>query len=60
MTGVTLTGIDFRPATAELYGYGGDKLYKINLTTGIATLAFDVGNATGNVGFNFNPTVDRM
>ena len=59
-TGVTLTGIDFRPATAELYGYDGDKLYKINLTTGIATLAFDVGNATGNVGFNFNPTVDRI
>ena len=32
-TGVTLTGIDFRPATSELYGYDGDKLYKINLAT---------------------------
>ena len=59
-TGVTLTGIDFRPATNELYGYDGDKLYKVNLTTGAATLAFDVGNATGNVGMDFNPTVDRI
>lgn len=59
-TGFTLTGIDFRPATNELYGYDGDKLYKLNLTTGAATLAFDVGNATGNVGMDFNPTVDRI
>lgn len=59
-TGVTLTGIDFRPATSELYGYDGDKLYKVNLATGVATLAFDVGNATGNVGMDFNPTVDRI
>ncbi len=60
-TGVSLTGIDFRPATNELYGYDGDKLYKLNLGTGVATLAFDVGNTAGaRVGFDFNPTVDRI
>ena len=59
-TGVSLTGIDFRPATNELYGYDGDKLYKVDLATGVATLAFDVGNAPGNVGMDFNPTVDRI
>lgn len=59
-TGVNLTGIDFRPATNQLYGYDGDKLYVINIGTGAATLAFDVGNASGDVGFDFNPTVDRI
>jgi len=59
-TGVLLTGIDFRPLTNQLYGYDGDKLYTINRNTGLATFAFDVGNATGNVGLDFNPTVDRI
>ncbi|MBC7842838.1 MAG: DUF4394 domain-containing protein [Gemmatimonadaceae bacterium] len=59
-TGVALTGIDFRPATNQLYGYDGDKLYTVNVATGVATLAFDVGNTPGNVGFDFNPTVDRI
>lgn len=60
MTGVNLTGIDFRPATNQLYGYDGDRLYILNVTTGSATLAFDVGNAAGDVGLDFNPTVDRL
>ena len=59
-TGVSLTGIDFRPATDQLYGYDGDRIYTINPATGAATLAFDVGNTAGNVGFDFNPTVDRI
>ena len=59
-TGFTLTGIDFRPATNMLYGYDGDRLYTINTTTGAATFQFDVNNAAGNVGFDFNPTVDRI
>ena len=59
-TGLSLTGIDFRPATNQLYGYDGDRLYIINTTTGAATLAFDVGNTSGNAGFDFNPTVDRI
>lgn len=59
-TGVTLVGIDFRPATGMLYGYAAGQLYTINTTTGVATPTFSVGSATGNVGFDFNPTVDRI
>lgn len=59
-TGVTLTGIDFRPATGVLFGYDGNQLYTVNLTTGAATQIFDVGNTTGNAGFDFNPVVDRI
>jgi hypothetical protein len=60
-TGVTLTGIDFRPANGVLYGYNGSLLYTIDLTTGAATQAFDVNNILGaNAGFDFNPTVDRI
>lgn len=59
-TPARLTGIDFRPATDQLYGYDGDKLYVVDATTGNATLAFDVVNVPGNVGFDFNPTVDRI
>lgn len=59
-TGVTLTGIDFRPATNQLYGYDGDKLYIVDVNTGSASLAFDVGNVAGDPGFDFNPTVDRI
>lgn len=59
-TGVTLTGIDFRPATNQLYGYDGDKLYVVDANTGSATLAFDVANVSGDPGFDFNPTVDRI
>lgn len=59
-TGVQLTGIDFRPATGTLYGYDGNLLYTVNTATGAATVQFDVNNASGNVGFDFNPTVDRI
>jgi hypothetical protein len=59
-TGFTLTGIDFRPATNQLYGYDGDKLYTIDLSTGAATVAFDVNNTSGRSEIDFNPTVDRI
>ncbi len=59
-TGVNLTGIDFRPATNVLYGYDGNILYTVDINTGAATVLFDVNNASGNVGFDFNPTVDRI
>jgi hypothetical protein len=59
-TGATLTGIDFRPASGVLYGYDGNQLYTVDVNTGIATAVFDVNNTTGNVGFDFNPTVDRI
>lgn len=59
-TGVNLVGIDFRPATNELFGYDGNRLYILSVTTGVATQNFDVNNTTGNVGFDFNPVVDRI
>jgi hypothetical protein len=69
-TGQVLSGLDFRPATAELYGLGYNatngetRLYTINTTTGVAT-AVGAGPVTlaaglGKVGFDFNPTVDRI
>ena len=61
LTGANLLGIDFRPATGMLHGYDGDRLFTVNLATGLATQQFDVGNTTGGVaGFDFNPTVDRI
>ncbi|MDF2776256.1 MAG: hypothetical protein K0S86_5757 [Geminicoccaceae bacterium] len=61
----TLQGIDFRPATGQLYGLGSDsRLYTIELPTGVATAVSTVpfspaldGEAFG---FDFNPTVDRI
>lgn len=61
----TIVGIDFRPATGQLYALGNTStLYTINLATGQATL---VGNGpftpalSGIItGFDFNPTVDRI
>lgn len=67
--GETLRGIDFRPATGELYAYGSDAtglvsrtLYSINPTNGAATARGSVDQITmgSNFGFDFNPTVDRI
>ncbi|MEZ5424765.1 MAG: DUF4394 domain-containing protein [Pyrinomonadaceae bacterium] len=67
--GETLRGIDFRPATGELYGYGSDPtgavsrtLYSINPITGAATVRGSVDQLTAgsDFGFDFNPTVDRI
>ena len=63
--GENLLGIDFRPATGELYGLGNsNRLYVINTETGVARA---VGAAPftpvilGTIaGFDFNPTVDRI
>jgi Domain of unknown function (DUF4394) len=65
--GVTLGGIDFRPATGDLYALGSDKVvYRVNVKTAIAVaegpafeLAPDALNS-GNIGFDFNPTVDKI
>lgn len=60
-----LLGIDFRPATGQLYGVGSSsRLYVINPATG-AVRAVGSGAFTPNlggtvVGFDFNPTVDRI
>ena len=61
--GETLYGIDFRPATAALYGLGTTgRLYTINAGTGAATVA-SVLNASlsgGSFDIAFNPVVDRL
>jgi hypothetical protein len=64
-SGETLLGIDFRPATGQLYGVGStSRLYHINTQSGVAT-PLGTGPFTPAingtmVGFDFNPTVDRI
>jgi hypothetical protein len=60
----TLVGIDYRPATSQLYGLGtSSRLYTINPATGAAS---QVGGSFTpplngfNFGFDFNPTIDRI
>lgn len=73
ITGITagqvVAGMDMRPATGELYlmGYdnttGSAQLYTLNATTGVATAvapAILLVPGMGNIGFDFNPTVDRI
>lgn len=64
-SGERLLSIDFRPATGELYAVSSEsKLYIINTTTAasraVATTAFTPTVASGAVGIDFNPTVDRL
>jgi hypothetical protein len=66
-TGVSLVGIDFRPATGDLYALGSDKVvYRVNPATAIAVAegpAFESTPAAlvGNrIGLDFNPTVDKI
>jgi hypothetical protein len=65
--GVSLTGIDFRPATGDLYALGSDRVvYRVHPRTAIAVAegpAFEAAPSalTGTkVGFDFNPTVDKI
>ncbi|MEO7924306.1 MAG: DUF4394 domain-containing protein [Chitinophagaceae bacterium] len=62
--GESVLGIDFRPATNQLYALGStSRLYKIDLGTGVATAAggvFGTLLSGTNFGFDFNPTVDRV
>ena len=64
-SGETILAIDFRPATGQLYGISSaSRLYVINQNTGVAR-AIGAGPFSpavrGNlVGFDFNPTVDRI
>lgn len=63
--GVTLMGIDFRPATGALYGLGSNsQLYTINTGTGAAAAVgpgpFTTLLSGNSFGFDFNPTVDRI
>lgn len=74
VTGITvgqqLSGTDFRPNTGQYYalGYnqanGESQLYVVNTTTGVATAVNSVPTMLqpnmGKIGFDFNPTVDRI
>ncbi|RYG18281.1 MAG: DUF4394 domain-containing protein [Chitinophagaceae bacterium] len=60
-----IVGIDFRPATGQLYGLGNSsRIYVIDPKTGTArainTTAFTPAITGTNFGFDFNPTVDRI
>lgn len=59
-----ILGIDFRPATGELYALGSSsRLYKVDTTTGAATGVGGQFSTRLNgieFGFDFNPTVDRI
>ncbi|RZK40775.1 MAG: DUF4394 domain-containing protein [Pedobacter sp.] len=61
----TIVGIDFRPATGQLYGLGStSRIYVINPTTGVArainATPFTPAITGTSFGFDFNPTVDRI
>ncbi len=59
-----LIGLDVRPATGELYAVSDeDVIYTIDPSTGQATArgaAFSPGISGTAIGFDFNPTVDRI
>ncbi|MDO7875776.1 DUF4394 domain-containing protein [Hymenobacter sp. ASUV-10] len=74
-TGQTVVGIDFRPANGQLYALGYNpaiafptnnaQLYTVNLTSGALTavgsaISLNLGSSLTGVGFDFNPTVDRI
>lgn len=64
-SGETILGIDFRPATGQLYGLGStSRIYVINPMTGVARMIgaapFTPALAGTLAAFDFNPTVDRI
>ena len=62
--GENLLGLDFRPATGQLYALSSaSALYTINTSSGAASAVGSAGQFTlsGTLfGFDFNPTVDRI
>lgn len=75
ITGLTagqeLVGIDARPATGQLFALGYAsvskqvQVYTLNPTTGALTAVggaqtLDLGSNSSKIGFDFNPTVDRI
>ncbi|WP_221391121.1 DUF4394 domain-containing protein [Dyadobacter sp. NIV53] len=68
-SGDVLAGIDFRPATGQLYAISKQSnLYQVNFKTGdqqgkatrIGTAPIATTLAGAEIGFDFNPTVDRI
>lgn len=65
-----IIGIDFRPATGQLYALGSyANLYTLNTSSGQASLVAGMTNSVGGApillngveyGFDFNPVVDRI
>ncbi len=69
--GQAIVGIDVRPNTGQVFalGYAATgtqaQIYSVNPTTGVATavgtaLTLNLGTTTSRIGFDFNPTVDRL
>ena len=60
--GETLIGIDYRPATNQLYGVTKSALYVINPTTGVASgrVALSAALTGTNFGVDVNPAVDAL
>lgn len=63
--GESLVGIDFRPATGQLYGIGStSRVYTVNPATAVATQVgsgpFTPALSGSEFGVDFNPTVDRI
>jgi hypothetical protein len=62
--GEKMLAIDFRPATGQLYGVSSaSRLYTINTSNGMASPVAGPFTPSINgefVGFDFNPTVDRI
>ena len=62
--GVSLRGIDFRPATGELYGVGSDSVvYRVSRVTAKAVAEGPASTTPLRgrfFGVDFNPTVDRI
>jgi hypothetical protein len=60
----TIVGIDFRPATGQLYALGtSSRLYTLNTANGAASAvagAFAPPLNGFNFGFDFNPVIDRV
>lgn len=63
-SGERAIGIDFRPATGELFALGSqNNLYTVNPSTGAASLVgsgFSDRLDGSSFGFDFNPTIDRI
>ncbi len=72
-SGETLLGMDFRPATGQLYALGSTaRIYVIDENTGVATVSSTLtadpadmsapfaGLSGTRFGFDFNPAVDRL
>lgn len=62
-SGESVVGIDFRPATAELFALGStSRLYILNKTTAAATQVAVLSTALSGsaFGLDFNPAVDRI